>query len=96
MSNYNKFFQKSIKFIFVFFSIYISNVIISKAQATLPDFQDIGGLIKNFNSNILQNLVILLSGVAVVLFLYGLVRFIFHRSQGGESSKLKDDKKNML
>lgn len=65
-------------------------------ELPLPDFKDIGGLITNFNDNIVQNLVILLSGVAVVLFLYGLVRFILHRSQGTESKSLEADKQNML
>lgn len=99
----NKYFQNLIKYLTVILPIYFFSINFVSAQATptvkqmsLPDFKDIGGLIVNFNDNILQNLVVLLSGIAVVLFLYGLVRFIFHRSQGTEASKLKDDKKNML
>lgn len=58
----------------------------------LPDFTDVGGLILDFNKNIVQNLVILLSGVALVIFLFGLVRFIYHRSKGNDADLVKDKK----
>ena len=51
-------------------------------------------MIKNVTSSIGGNLVILLSSVAFILFLYGLVRFIYDRSNGDET-RLEKDKEAM-
>lgn len=83
----------------IFGFIFLSTI--SQAQTTtglsmpLPDFKEVGGVIASFNSNILQNLVLALSGAAVVVFFFGLVRFILHRSQGKDGD-LKKDKEGML
>lgn len=61
----------------------------------LPNFSDIGGLLTNFNKNIVQNLITLLSGAALVVFLWGLVRFIYDRARGDEKD-LQKDKEGML
>lgn len=53
---------------------------------------DTGKLIKNVNNNIAANLVILLSSIAFILFLYGLVRFIYDRSSGDDKDLEKDKK----
>ncbi len=55
---------------------------------------DTGKLIKNITTNIGGNLVILLSAAAFVLFLWGVVRFIFDRANGKDAD-LKKDKKAM-
>lgn len=52
----------------------------------------IGKLIQSVNNNIAANLVILLSSIAFILFLYGLVRFIFDRSNGKDGDLEKDKK----
>lgn len=64
-------------------------------QATVTDFSDIGGLLTNFNKNILQNLVVVLSGAALVVFLWGLVKFIYDRADGN-TDKIAKDKEAML
>jgi len=53
-----------------------------------------GKLIQNINNNIGANLVILLSSVAFILFLFGLVRFIYDRSNG-DDTRLQKDKEAM-
>ncbi len=53
-----------------------------------------GKLIQNVNTNIGGNLVILLSSVAFILFLWGLVRFIYDRSNG-DDKRLEKDKEAM-
>lgn len=66
------------------------------AQKTdTPNFSEVGGMLKNFNENILQNTILLLSGAALVVFLAGLVKFIFNRAKGNQDSLAKD-KKGML
>lgn len=95
-----KYFYKFTKVLFLFFSLFfIFNVAFATTTATisgdLPNFSDIGGLIINFNKNIVQNLITLLSGVALVVFLWGLVRFIYDRSRGNDQN-LKKDKEGML
>lgn len=103
---FTKIFNKILFFSFFIYSLTL-NLSLAQSQTalpspaggvSLPDFKDIGDLLKNFNGNILQNLVVLLSGAAVVLFLWGLVRFILHRSEGGgdKGSSVEADKKNML
>jgi peptidoglycan hydrolase-like protein with peptidoglycan-binding domain len=60
-------------------------------SAPLPTFSDIGDLITNFNKNVVQNLIVLLGGAALVVFLWGMVLFIVHRQQAkGDLSKDKD------
>lgn len=61
-----------------------------------PDFADMGGIITNFNKNIVQNSVVLLSGIALVVFLWGLVKFIYARSEGKDGEALKKGKDFML
>lgn len=69
---------------------------VSLAQkVSAPNFSEVGGMLKDFNSNILQNLILLLSGAALVVFLAGLVKFIFNRNKGNVDSLAKD-KKAML
>jgi peptidoglycan hydrolase-like protein with peptidoglycan-binding domain len=55
---------------------------------------DTGKLIKNITTNIGGNLVLLLSSAAFVLFLWGLVRFIFDRANG-DDTRLQKDKEAM-
>ena len=57
-----------------------------------PDFADVGGIILNFNKNIVDNLVILFSGAALAAFLFGLVKFIYDRARGDEKSLARDKK----
>ncbi len=98
MSISKKSFLKLIKISYIFiFSFFILGFDFAGAQSKigLPDFSDIGKFFLDFNKNIVQNLVILLSGVAVVLFLFGLVRFIYDRSRG-DTKSLADDRNNIL
>lgn len=68
----------------------------SSGQKTpIPTFSDLGGMITNFDKNVVQNSILLLSGVALVVFLAGLVKFIYDRTKGNEQS-LKKDKEGML
>lgn len=89
-------------FSLVFTFLFFVSINFSLAQTTTPninvqatDFSDVGKLINNFNKNIVQNLVTLLSGAALVLFLWGLVRFIYDRAHGDEKN-LERDKKGIL
>lgn len=60
-------------------------------SAPLPTFSDVGSLITNFNKNVVQNLITLLGGAALVVFLWGMILFIVHRQQAkGDLSKDKD------
>ena len=59
---------------------------------TNSSISSVGKLIQNVNNNIAANLVILLSSVAFVLFLWGLVRFIFDRANGKDDALEKDKK----
>lgn len=54
----------------------------------------VGKLIQNVNKNVGANLVLLLSSTAFILFLWGLVKFIFDRSNG-KDTELEKDKKAM-
>ncbi|MEI6352699.1 MAG: peptidoglycan-binding protein [Candidatus Nomurabacteria bacterium] len=63
-------------------------------KVTVTNFSEVGGLITNFNKNVIQNLVVLLGGVALVVFLWGMVLFIYHRQNAADS--LKKDKEMML
>lgn len=99
-----KYFYKLSKVFLVFLFLFTFSLILVKAEATnssvataskLPNFSDIGDLITGFNKNIIQNLTIMLSGLAVVVFLWGLVKFIYDRTRGNDKS-LADDKKAML
>lgn len=60
---------------------------IAAANSSISGF---GKLIQNVNTNIGGNIVILLSSVAFILFLYGLVRFIFDRSNGNDKDLERD------
>ncbi|MEN9338535.1 MAG: hypothetical protein RI945_260 [Candidatus Parcubacteria bacterium] len=81
----------------VFAFLFFVSINFSLAQTTTPnmdvqttDFSDVGKLINNFNKNIVQNLVALLSAAALVLFLWGLVRFIYDRAHGNDKNLEKD------
>ncbi|MDQ1281998.1 MAG: hypothetical protein QG630_349 [Patescibacteria group bacterium] len=98
------------KYFLFFVSFSVFNFIHSNAQITAsssPDtpstdylaiantsISNTGKLIKNITENIGGNLVLLLSSAAFVLFLWGLVRFIFDRANGKDED-LKKDKEAM-
>lgn len=65
------------------------------SQTSITDFSSLGSLITNFNKNIVSNLTILLSGVAVVVFLAGIVKFLYDRAKGNDKD-LERDKKGIL
>ena len=91
-------FKHFLSFLFIFFTYLFKNT--SKAAGTdymgtiNSGISDTGKLIKNINTNIGGNLVLLMSSVAFILFLYGLVRFIYDRSNGNDK-ELDRDKKAM-
>lgn len=95
--------KKNIKFklIIVFilsFALILNHSLAATSSNILnntPDFADVGGVISNFNKNIVQNLIGLLSGAALAVFLWGLVRFIYDRSRGNDKD-LARDKKGMM
>lgn len=93
-------FFKSFGLIFTSLSTFLLFTGISFAQTStrtkLPNFAEVGGVIKGFNDNILQNLVLVLSGAALVVFLAGLVKFVFDRNKGANDKTLADDKKSMM
>ena len=98
------------KYFLFFISFSFLNIMYSNAQITASSspkvsstdymgaantsISGVGKLIQNVNNNIAANLVILLSSVAFVLFLYGLVRFIYDRSNG-DDKRLEKDKEAM-
>ena len=77
---------------FIFFYFLFLNISSAADSPALPTFADIGGLILNFNKNIVDNLVILFSGVALAAFLFGLVKFIYDRARGNDQSLARDKK----
>jgi len=86
--------QKYLLLAISFLSIYLSNFVYAKVN--LPDFKSVGGVLKDFNTNIIENVVLVLSGLALVFFLYGLVLFLIHRNSQTSSEKLEQDKKNIM
>ena len=97
-----------ISFVFLFLFVNTSFAVTNLASTTnttttstqlsssngVVDFSSIGDIITSFNKNILQNLVVVLSGLALVIFLWGLVRFIYDRSNG-DITKIDSDKTAM-
>lgn len=61
----------------------------SSFNSTVGSF---GKLIQNVNTNIGGNIVLLLTSAAFILFLWGLVRFIFDRANGKDQDLEKDKK----
>lgn len=106
----SKNFSFRFKYFLFFVSFSVFNFIHSNAQITASSspettstdymaiantsISDTGKLIKNITTNIGGNLVLLLSSAAFVLFLWGLVRFIFDRANGDET-RLQRDKEAM-
>lgn len=98
------------KYFLYFISFFVFNFIYSNAQITASStsivsdkdymaiantsISDTGKLIKNITTSIGGNLTLLLSSAAFVLFLWGLVRFIFDRANGDET-RLQKDKEAM-
>lgn len=91
--------SKLIKLVFLSIGNFFLSTNVSLAQNAnrikTPDFSEVGGMLGNFNQNILQNIIPILSGLALVLFLAGLVKFVFDRAKGNHESLAKD-KKGML
>jgi len=91
--------SKSIKLVFLSIGNFFLSANVSFAQNAnrikTPDFSEVGGMLGNFNQNILQNIIPILSGLALILFLAGLVKFVFDRAKGNHENLTKD-KKGML
>lgn len=86
-SNFIKFFI----FLFVFsFSALSFSFAQTSTNVQVTNFSEIGSLITNLNKNVVQNLVVLLGGVALVVFLWGMVLFIVHRQKATIDQKDKD------
>ena len=105
----SKNFSIKFKYFIFLFSFFVFNLVSSNAQTnktSIPNpgtdymaiandsISGVGKLIQNVNKNVGANLVILLSSVAFVLFLWGLVRFIYDRSNG-DDTRLQKDKEAM-
>lgn len=91
--------HKILKLVFIFVFSYFINIKYIFAQTfqpvKTPSFTEIGRMINSFNSNILQNSVLLLSALALVVFLFSLVSFLVKRAKG-DTQSLKNDKEAML
>lgn len=92
-----KYFLKSFKIVLFSLLAFILffNFSFAETKVSIPTFADFGNMLRDFDQNIVQNGVVLLSGLALVIFLAGLVKFIYDRAKGNEKD-LKKDKEGIL
>ena len=65
-----------------FLSVCIPSIVFAQSGSVNDGFEKVGGLIDSFTTNIVQALVTLMLGLAVVSFFYGIVQYIWGLREG--------------
>ena len=95
-----KFFQKNIS-TFLFSVFYFFSFFLSKTSANVgvdninTGIENIGSIVITANKTIAGPVILFLSGICAVVFLYFLITFLIHRNKG-DDTQLGKDKKNLL